>query len=378
MKIAKLVAKNLLRRKGRTCLTILGVASALVLLVLVESLGAGMSRAMDSTEASRTLVVYRKNRYCPQTSFLPQSYSRRIEELEGVESVLPVKIFLNNCRASLDLVTFHGAPVETLLAQRDIRIVEGSAEEFRRDSGACLVGRAFAARKGLSVGENFRFGDIDVKVSGIFESRESTEESLILTHLEFLQRAGPVDRLGTVTQFDVVAKDGADVSQLSDAIDSIFATAEEPTATRPRVAYLESATKDLREILRFGRILALACVVVVLSLVANTVLMGVQERVKEMGVLRALGFRESHIVRLVIGESVMLASIGALIGVGGALAILQTTQLAIGSEGVTVAFVVTTELLLRGTGVALLAGVLAGLVPAIRSARAGIVPSLAS
>ncbi|QDU83348.1 ABC transporter permease YtrF precursor [Planctomycetes bacterium Pla163] len=378
MKLAKLVLQNLARRKGRTLLTVVGVASALALLVLVESLGAGMSRAMDSTDASRTLVVFRKNRYCPQTSFLPESYTRRIQDLDGVEMVLPVKIYLNNCRASLDLVTFQGAPVETLLEQRDVRVVSGSLEEFRAQKDSALVGRAFAARKDLSVGDRFRFGDIDVKVSGIFESVNATDEALILTHLEYLQRAGPVDRLGTVTQFEVLADEDADVSKLADTIDGLFATAESPTATRPRVAYLESATQDLREILRFGRLLALACVVVVLSLVANTVLMGVQERSKEMGVLRAIGFRESHIVRLVLGEAVSLALVGAALGVGGALLVLRTTSLAIGSEGVTVAFVVTPELLLRGFAIALAAGLAAGIVPAIRSARAEIVPALSN
>lgn len=378
MKLAKLVLQNLARRKGRTTLTVVGVASALALLVLVESLGAGMSRAMDSTDASRTLVVFRKNRYCPQTSFLPESYTRRIQDLDGVEMVLPVKIYLNNCRASLDLVTFQGAPVETLLAQRDVRVVSGSLEEFRAQKDSALVGRAFATRKDLSVGDRFRFGDIDVKVSGIFESVNATDEALILTHLEYLQRAGPVDRLGTVTQFEVLADEDADVSKLADTIDGLFATAESPTATRPRVAYLESATQDLREILRFGRLLALACVVVVLSLVANTVLMGVQERSKEMGVLRAIGFRESHIVRLVLGEAASLALVGAALGVGGALLVLRTTSLAIGSEGVTVAFVVTPELLLRGFAIALAAGLAAGIVPAIRSARSEIVPALSN
>ncbi|MEX1025806.1 MAG: ABC transporter permease [Planctomycetota bacterium] len=376
MKLFKLVAKNLGRRKGRTAFTVFGVASALAMLVLVESLGTGMSRAMDSTDAARTLVVFRKNRYCPQTSFLPESYTRRIEDLAGVESILPVKVFLNNCRASLDLVTFQGAPVETLLEQRNVRMVAGDAEAFRRQHDAALVGAEFAQRKGLGVGDRFRFGDIDVKVTGIFESDETTHESLILTHLEYLQRAGPVDRLGTVTQFEVFAEADVDVKDLATRIDGLFATAEEPTDTRPRVAYLESATRDLREILRFGRLLALACVAVVLSLVANTILMSVQERVRELGVMRSLGFRESHVVVLILGEALALAGLGALIGVGGALFLLGSMPLAIGSEGVTVSFAVTPGLVARGFAVAIATGVVAGLVPAIQSSRRGIVDSL--
>jgi putative ABC transport system permease protein len=378
VKLTKLILKNLSRRKGRTLFTVLGVASALALLVLVESLATGLDRAMSSTDSARTLVVYRKNRYCPQTSFLPESYTRRMEDLEGVESVLPVKVFLNNCRASLDLVTFHGAPVEKALGQRGIRLLAGDAAAFAREGDAALVGKDFAARRGLAVGDRFRFGNIDVKVSGVFESEDDTNESIILTHLEFLQRAGPVDRLGTVTQFEVLADDGADVRALASAIDELFATAQEPTDTRPRIAYLEGATRDLREILRFGKLLALACVVVVLALVGNTVLMSVQDRVRELGVLRALGFEERHIGFLVLGEALVLALAGAAIGVGGALTLLYTSHLSIGSEGVSVAFAVTPDLALRGLLVAIATGVVAGSVPALTSARRGIVDSLAA
>lgn len=376
MKVGKLVLKNLLRRKGRTLLSVGGVASALMLLVLVESLSLGMDAALAGTDAARTLVVYRKNRYCPQTSILPERYTPLIREVEGVESVLPVRVFLNNCRASLDVVAFQGAPVDELLSARPIDLVEGDLEPFRRERDAALVGRDFAARKGLSVGDKFRFGDIVVKVSGIFESREKVEENLVLTHLEFLQRAGPVARLGTVTQYEVRISDARRADEVAREIDALFATAEEPTDTRPKIAFLQGATRDLREILSFGRILGLGCVIVVLSLVANTVFMSVQERVKEFGVFRTIGFGERHIASIVLGEALALAALGAAAGVGGALAVLSGTHLAIGAEGVVVAFATSPGLVARGFGVALAAGLLAGLVPAVRTARRPIVASL--
>lgn len=378
MRLLRLVVKNLLRRPGRSTLTILGVACALLLFVLVESLSAGLDRSLSGTTAARTLVVYRKNRYCPQTSFLPEWYTGRIEELDGVESVLPVKVYLNNCRASLDLITFQGTPIDTLLEQRAVTIEDGDVAAFRREHDAALVGKEFAARKGLSLGDRFRFGDVDVKVRGVFSSQEPTEESVILTHLEFLQRAGPVNRLGTVTQFEVRTREGADTTALAQEIDALFATAEEPTDTRPKVAFLDSATRDLREILRFARWLGMACVLVVLTLVGNTILMSVQERVRELGVLRTLGFTEPAVGGLVVAESLALSLLGGLLGLAGVFAVLEWTHLSLGSEGVTVSFAATPDLLLRGLGVAAAAGVLAGIVPAVRSARAEIVESLRS
>jgi putative ABC transport system permease protein len=228
------------------------------------------------------------------------------------------------------------------------------------------------------VGDAFRFGDIDVKVRGIFESEAAIEEGLILTHLEFLQRAGPVNRLGTVTQFEVKVTDASKAREISREIDSLFATAEEPTDTRAQVAFLERATRDLREILGIGRLLGLACVIVVLALVANTVFMSVQERVREFGVFRTLGFREEHLGWVVLAESLALSLLGGLVGLGVSLAILNGMHLSIGTEGVPVNFATSPVLFARGLGIALATGALAGLAPAIRSARAPIVASLRS
>lgn len=378
MKWAKLVRKNLRRRPLRTALTIGGVALAMVLLLLVESLSGGLDRALSGTEAARTLIVYRANRYCPQTSILPQWYGERIDGLEGVESVLPVKIFLNNCRASLDIVTFQGAPADTLLAARSIDVISGDIERFKREHDAALVGRSFAARKGLEPGDQFRFGSIAVDVAGIFASDEPVEEGVILTHLDFLQRAAPVNQLGTVTEFEVKTVPGADPKAVASAIDALFASAEQPTDTRPRLLYLESATRDLREILRFARWLGLACAAVVLVLVANTVVMSIQERVREFAVLRTLGFRERHVAGLVVGESLLLAVLGGGLGLAAALATVSWSHLTIGSEGVPIAFEASPELALRGLGIAAATGLAAGLWPALVSARASIVESLRS
>ncbi|MCY3002815.1 MAG: ABC transporter permease [Planctomycetota bacterium] len=301
MKLLRLVAKNLRRRPMRTLLTVGGVACAMLMLVLVQSLGAGLDRALSGSEAARTLIVYRLNRYCPQTSFLPEWYGPRIEQLDGVASVLPVKVYLNNCRASLDIVPFNGVPAERLAGSRKFDMLDGDYERFLSERDSALVGRAFAERKHLSVGDQFRFGGINVKVAGIFGSSEPVEEGTVVTHLEYLQRAVAVNRLGTVTQFEVKIDDPSRAKEISASIDDLFRTGPEPTDTRPRILFLEHATRDLREILRFAELLGLACVAVVLALVANTVAMSVQERVREFGVFRTLGFHARHIAAVLDG-----------------------------------------------------------------------------
>jgi putative ABC transport system permease protein len=375
---ALLVRRNLLRRPGRSALTVLGIASATLLLTLVEGLSAGLDRALSGSEAARTLIVYRQNRYCPQTSFLPERYTAQIERVRGVTSVLPVKVYLSNCRASLDIVSFQGTPVERLFEARELDVIAGDVQRFERERDAALVGREFATRRGLDVGDSFRLGSIDIKVAGIFASSEPVEEGVVLTHLEFLQRAGPVDRLGTVTQYEVKVEDPSRAEAVAREIDALFATAEEPTDTRPQLAFLETATRDLRAILRFARWLALGCVAVVLVLVGNTVMMAVVERRLEMGVLRTVGFHGRHLALAVLLEGVAYALVGYLVGLAAAFAVIQLTHLSIGAEGVPVSFVVTGEVALRALVLALGSALLAALVPAVQASRLEVVQALRS
>lgn len=370
--------KNLGRHRLRSVLTALGVAFAVFLLTGIEGFAKGLDDALTGGDAARTLIVYRKNRWCPQTSKMPERYTDEIAKVSGVSSVLPVKVYLNNCRTNLDMIVFHGAPVEELLRNRSIRLLEGSREAFLRERDAALVGRGFAERRDLKVGDKFAYGQVTVKVSGIFAAEDPTEEELILVHLEFLQRAEGIKQLGTVTQFEVRIDDPSRAGEIAAAIDQRFADLEEPTFTRSRSAFLARATRELREILRFGRLFGLACVLVVVVLVGNTIAMSVHERRREIGVLRAIGFRAPHLLGAVLLEAGALAFAGGAVGALGLLVVLTRSGVAVGVEGVQIAFSTAPAVLLRSFGIALCAALAAGAVPALMATRREVVRTLRS
>ncbi len=376
--IFRLVLRYLKDRKARTLLTMFGVATAMVLFIGVASLSDGLDQAMSGSETARTLIVYRQNRYCPQTSFLPLRYTDDIERVPGVASVLPVRVTLNNCRASLDLVTFEGVPVDRWLQTKKPDLLTGDLAVFQSRANAALVGRSFANRRGLEVGQLFKFGDIEVLVAGIFASAEPIQEGVIVTHLEFLQRQGAAQKLNTVTQYEVKLAENADAATVAKSIDDQFRTAEEPTDTRQKALFLATATADLRELLHFGKVFGAVCVIVVLVLVANTVLMAVHERRRHLGVLLTLGYRGRDLLWLVLAESLTITLAGAAIGITAALAMLHLSSLSVGVEGVSVSFSTSPKLVFQGLGLAVLLATLAALPPAIRAARTEPVQSLRS
>src|SRR3954471_24058910 len=112
LKYIPLMWKQIVRNRTRTVLTLAGVATAMFLFTAVEAMQAGVREATQTTAKDTTLVVYRQNRFCPATSRLPEYYGERIEKIPHVLSVVPMKVVVNNCRTSLDVVTFRGVPEE--------------------------------------------------------------------------------------------------------------------------------------------------------------------------------------------------------------------------------------------------------------------------
>jgi putative ABC transport system permease protein len=90
----------------------------------VDAMHQGVKEATEQTAKDSKLVVYRQDRYCPFSSMLPQDYGARIATISGVKAVVPVKVFVNNCRTGLDVVTFRGIPANAFEGFCPVRLRE--------------------------------------------------------------------------------------------------------------------------------------------------------------------------------------------------------------------------------------------------------------
>ncbi len=245
------------------------------------------------TANDTTLVVYRENRYCPFTSRLPQHYVRRIEAISGVASAVPVRILVSNCRASLDVVTFRGVGTEQFLTQYVPRfeLLDGSAEEWRRRGDGALVGESLARRRSIKLGDRLTAAGITVYVAGIFRSDEPQDQNVAYTHLAFVQEAA--ERGGTggiVTQFNVKVTDPSLLEPVATAIDEEFAHDQDPTFTSPEKAFVARAATDILQIVSFASWLGWGALAAVFALVANAIVLAVQDRIRDHAVLQTLGY----------------------------------------------------------------------------------------
>ena len=376
-KFMPVVFKQLWRHQVRSVLTLSGVAIAMFLFIAVQTLQEGVRQSTQAAAGDTTLVVYRENRFCPAASRLPQFYVDRIEKIPGVVSAVPVKIVVNNCRASLDVITFRGVPREDLAGPTGWaskwQLISGSVAEWEKRSDSALVGETLAARRGFQIGQSFDASGITVTVAGIIRSPEAQDQNVAYVHLDFLQQAGAGGGkgggLGSVTQFTVRVDDPAKMEQVAEAIDAEFRAEADPTMTSPEKAFVAQAGADIVEIVKFTQWLGWGCLAAVLALVANAIVLSVQDRIKEHAVLQTLGFRSGLIARLIVSEGMLIGLLGGALGTGIALSVVHFGNFTLSQEGLSIGVSASWSVLAWGLIISGGVGIVAGLVPAWRAVR---------
>jgi putative ABC transport system permease protein len=362
-----LVLKYITRHKARSLLTLAGIATAMFLFCAVQSMRNGVKAATQQTANETTLIVYRENRFCPFTSELPQDYARTIEKVPGVSNVSPMRIVVNNCRTSLDVVTYRGV-LEDALKKEDFNLLDGSLGDWTKRNDAALVGERLAARRRLGVGDRLTAAGISVSIAGIISSDNVQDQNVAYVHLDYIQRAAG-DKQGIVTQFQVQVKDPNQLDCIAKAIDETFANSQAPTWTSSEKAFVARAVKDIVDLVDFSGWLGLGSLIGIFALVGNAISLSVQDRVKDHAVMQTLGYPEGLITRLIIAESLCLSLIGGVTGIFAAYLVSQFGQFTFSVEGLSVVIQSDSTTIAIGLGFCIAIGVGAGLLPALRASR---------
>lgn len=375
LRVIPTVFKQIKRSPIRSTLTLGGIAVAMFLFVMVESMRTGVKEATEMTAGETTLVVYRENRYCPFSSRLPQYYEDRIEQIDGVASVVPIQIHVSNCGASLDVVTFRGVPKKSIqhALAKDGVIIDGSIADWKKRGDGAIVGSVLAKRRGIKVGDRFSAAGIDIFVAAIQETDQAQDKNSAIVQLPFLQEAARKGGTGTiVTQFNVRVENPDELDIVSSAIDDTFAHDEHPTSTFPEKAFVGRAARDIVHLAEVAGILAWGALVAVFALVANAVVLAMRDRVKDHAVLQTLGYTGWLIGWMVLIEGATIALIGGIVGGIAAYATVQFGQFTMTMEGVNIEMATGPSAAIMGIALALGLGMFAALLPALRLARTDI------
>ena len=302
-------------------------------------------------------------------------YASEVESIDGVEQVLPVRLYMNSCQVNFDLATIYGAPADTVgTFFPHLHATAGSIEAFTQRSDGAFVGAKLAARKGWTIGDDLTVEKIRAHVVGIYETGTFLD-NVVFVHLDHLWNALDPNRkrdYGIVSQHLVKLAAGADPDAIARQIDERFARDQRATQTRRIGEFVGRTLTELSELVRFAQVLGYAAVFVMALVLANTVFMSAQARRAELAVLQVIGVTRSGLGVVLLGEAMLLAIVGGVIGIGSVMAFFAISPLGMGVEGYQIDFIVTPALMLEGMVLTLLIGFAAGAGPAMQATTSSV------
>jgi putative ABC transport system permease protein len=381
MKFLPLVVRNLLRKKTRTGLT---VGSILLPVFVICLLGTFV--AMLDADPSQGRGMYRiaVRHRVSIANVLPAAHLEKIRNLPGVAAVTPFNWFGGRY---VDFSAFNvferfAVDPEAFLGVFDTSgIVEGSADAWRHDRSGLLVGRLLMHKYGWRVGQTITLvGDIwpGTYTFTIRAVYEGNDEAAVFFDQKVIDETLP-RRAGRYTMIWVKAANLAAVRDLIPRIDALFENSPSPVRAETEKEFQNQYLALLGNVRLLMHSLTAIVAVVILLITANTMAMAARERITEIAVLRALGFPKRIIFGLLLSESALLSLAGAGAGFVLFLALfprLRAFVLYSPLAGLAAALRIYPDVLAGAFAVTVAVGVLAGLVPAIRSSRRSIVDGL--
>lgn len=381
MKYLYLVWSNLMRRKLRTLLTLLSILVAFLLFGYLGAIRQGFSQGIDVAGLDRLIVRHKVS----IIQLLPVSYEARIERIEGVDNAAHSTWFGGIYQEPKNFFAQIPVVPEDLFDIYPEFIVsdEQKAAWLETRSGA-LVGRGTMDRFGWKLGDRVPINATiwtkkdggrtwEFDIVAVYDGAEKgTDTSQFFFRYDFFDETR-ANGQGLVGWYTVRVADPDRAAEIAAAIDAEFANSPQETKTEPEGAFIQGFANQIGNI-AFIIISIMSAVFFTILLVAgNTMAYAVRERTNELAVLKAVGFSDSGVLGLVLGESLLLALLGGGLGLGLAWLLVSAGDPTGGSLPV---FYIPLHDLAAGGVLILLMALIAGILPALQARRLRIADAL--
>ncbi len=375
MKFFPLILSNLFRKKIRTMLTLGSFAVALFLFGLLAVVRGAFRQGVDVAGVDRLVVVNRTSIIQP----LPISYRERLLRIPGVKELTFDSWFGGVYQDEKNFFPQFAIDVDQ---QRQLfpefKIPEDQWKAFVADREGAIAGADTAKRFGWKIGDRIPIlgtiyaGNWEFNLRGIYTgSRPQDDRTQFWFHYKYLEERSV--RKGFVGWFTVRVNNPDDAVRVAKSIDTEFANSPFETKTDTEQAFAAGFVKQMGNIEFL--ILSIGGVVffTLLLVTGNTMAIAVRERTAELAVLKAIGFSDRFLLLLVLGESLLIALLGGVLGL--ALCKLMT----LGGDpthGFLPFFYLPPLAVAMGVGLSLCVGILAGILPAASAMRLRVVDAL--
>ena len=373
---------NLKARRVSTLMTILGIGVVIAVMISMMALQNGVHSAVVSSGSKDNLMVMREGAAAELSSWVTNDAFRIIRTLPGIakeggaplvspELVIVFKIPKRDDPKGSNVLV-RGVTPMAFTMRPYVKIIEGRM--FRPGVNEVIVARRIRDRfVNTAIGDSFKFGAQSYNVVGVFDAQNTAFDSEMWCDADFLGQARK--RVG-YSSLIVRPID-------HDAYESIKAAIKGDNRLKLEVTseyqyYADQTTGLIGIVILVGIVTFFMTIGAILGTM-NTMFSAIASRGRELATLRALGFKRRTILLSVVIESAFVALLGGLAGLLLALPINSistgTTNFQTFSE-VAFNFRVDSHVALNGILIALIAGIIGGMLPALRAARTPITTAL--
>jgi len=377
----KFVLRNVFRARLRAGLTILGLVIATLAFGLLQTVVRAWYAGADASSATRLV----SRNAISLTFSMPLYYREKIRAVPGVTGVSVSNWFGGIYKEPKNFFAQFAVDAPTFFPMYPEFIFDPvEYQDFLRDRTGAAIGRQLADLYGFKVGDTVPLtsaiypGKWEFTARAIFDARdEATITRQMYFHYDYLneqiKKAFPrrSDQTGV---FIVGISDGQAAANIARDIDAEFKNSLAETLTETEKAFSLSFVAMVETIVVAIQGVSYVVILIIMAVAANTMAMTARERLPEYATLKALGFSPGTVAAMIMGEALLLALIG------GGLGMLLTPPVIKGFHAATISMFAKMPLVPQTfwlqAACALVVGIVAGIIPAIRAARVKIVDGL--
>lgn len=378
MKYRNLLIANLFRKKIRTTLTVGSFAVALFLFGLLAVVQGAFNQGVDIAGADRLVTLNKVSIIQP----LPLSYKEKILRIPGVKEVTFANWFGGVYQDERNF--FPQFAVDTATYRQmypELVVPDDQWQAFLNDREGCVIGSQLAKRFGWKLGDRIPIkgtifqGTWEFNVRAIYEGKRPQEDTTqFWFRWDFLEERRAWGK-GLVGWYVIRVDNPDDSPRIVKDIDQEFANSPYETKTDTEKAFAASWVKQMGNIQFLIMSIGSVVFFTLLLISGNTIAMSVRERIRELAVLKAMGYSDVFVLLLVLSEGLLIAAVGGGIGLGLAKLFSLSGD---PTHGLLPFFYLKLEAILLGIGLTLAVGILAGILPALSAMRMRVVDALRS
>ena len=362
-----LIVKNPFRNKTRTSLAIVGIAIGIATIVALGLVTSGLQASTQSTlkagAAEITVTHTGSNEFGSTSGSINESRVTDISNISGVKETAGILRATTNIEGSSGNGLSISGIDSSKLNLMGVDSINGTIYS-NGSTNEIILGKTAAENLNKSVGDNITIFGKNFKITGIFETGSFIQDAGAFMPLNTLQNLTSND--GKISTIAVKVTENANVTDVSQHIKDEYPNELSTVTAADQAGRINDA---LGAINTATWAISLLAIVIGGVGVINTMIMSVYERTREIGVLKAVGWRGRRILGMILGESIVLtimaAIVGTIIGVVGVEVLLSYSA----TFGTMIKPVFSLDLFIRAFGIAFMVGIIGGIYPAYRASR---------